>query len=51
MSGAFSEDVLIQQSAADLLKDELLENFILFDHSGGHTVKIMARKMQWKKPI
>lgn len=23
MSGAFSEDVLIQQSAADLLKDEL----------------------------
>ena len=26
---------------------DLLENFILFDHSGGHTVKIMARNHQY----
>ena len=26
---------------------DLLENFILFDHSGGHTVKILARNHQY----
>ncbi len=26
---------------------DLLENFILYDHSGGHTVKILARNHQY----
>jgi type I restriction enzyme R subunit len=26
---------------------DLLENFILFDHSGGKTVKILARNHQY----
>lgn len=26
---------------------DLFENFILFDHSGGHTAKILARNYQY----
>lgn len=84
MSYDYSENILVQESAGNLLHDELgwdvqfaynteieedqgsvaletmlrgickkenfldlFENFILFDHSGGHTAKILARNHQY----